>query len=197
MIPVLLSSQLALAESSGDIYAKVDTCLGCHGVPSYTNVYPSYHVPRLAGQHAEYLASALRAYKNNERSHPTMRAQANGMSEQDILDIAAFFSDQADVGDEPVAVKVPSTHQDLVTVCAACHGPTGNSPLPVNPRIAGQHRDYLYQSLMSYKSGARKNPIMVGIVGALTENDMKVLSAFFAANPGLGTMDVGHSARTR
>ncbi len=197
MIPVLLLAQLAAAESNEDIYSKVDTCLGCHGVPSYANVYPSYHVPRLAGQHAEYLAAALRAYKNNERDHPTMRAQASGMSEQDILDIAAYFSAQPDAGDDTAAVKAPSSRQDLLAVCEACHGPTGNSPLPVNPRIAGQHRDYLYHALMSYKNGARTNPIMVGIAGALTENDMKALSAFFAANSGLGTMDVGHSARAR
>lgn len=71
---------------------KADTCLGCHGIPSYKNVYPTYHVPKLGGQHAQYLADALRAYQAGERPHPTMRAQAATMSEQDILDIAAYFA---------------------------------------------------------------------------------------------------------
>jgi cytochrome c553 len=69
-----------------------DTCLGCHGIPGYKNVYPTYHVPKIGGQHAEYLVEALRAYQAGVRTHPTMRAQAADMSEQDMLDIAAFFA---------------------------------------------------------------------------------------------------------
>ena len=70
---------------------KAETCLGCHGVPSYTNVYPSYHVPKLGGQHAEYIAAALKSYQNGERSHRTMRAQAAGLSDEDMADIGAYF----------------------------------------------------------------------------------------------------------
>ncbi len=70
---------------------KADTCLGCHGVPSYTNVYPSYHVPRLGGQHADYIVAALKAYQTGERSHSTMRAHAAGLSDEDMADIGAYF----------------------------------------------------------------------------------------------------------
>ncbi|MGH1537991.1 MAG: c-type cytochrome [Gammaproteobacteria bacterium] len=70
---------------------KAETCLGCHGVPSYTNVYPTYHVPRLGGQHAEYIVAALKGYQSGERSHGTMQAQASGLSEADMADIAAYF----------------------------------------------------------------------------------------------------------
>jgi cytochrome c553 len=66
--------------------------MGCHGVPSYNNVYPTYKVPKLGGQHAQYLVAALEAYKNGQRSHQTMQAQAKTLSEQDIQDIAAFFA---------------------------------------------------------------------------------------------------------
>lgn len=68
------------------------TCLGCHGVPSYTNVYPSYHVPKLGGQHAEYIVAALKAYKSGERAHSTMRAHSVRLSEEQIQDIATYFS---------------------------------------------------------------------------------------------------------
>ena len=68
------------------------TCLGCHGVPSYTNVYPSYHVPKLGGQHAEYIKLALKAYRSGERQHPTMRAHATRMSDKQIDDIAAYLA---------------------------------------------------------------------------------------------------------
>jgi cytochrome c553 len=69
-----------------------EPCMGCHGIPSYSNVYPSYRVPKLAGQHAEYLVAALQAYKKGERSHKTMQAQAASLSDQDMADIAAFFA---------------------------------------------------------------------------------------------------------
>ncbi len=69
-----------------------ETCLGCHGVVSYSNVYPTYKVPKLGGQHAEYLAAALKAYRSGERSHTTMNAQAARLSDQEIEDIAAYFA---------------------------------------------------------------------------------------------------------
>ena len=67
--------------------SKAETCLGCHAIPGYNNVYPTYKVPKLAGQHAEYIISALKAYQNKDRVH----ANAIGLSEQDIKDIALYF----------------------------------------------------------------------------------------------------------
>ena len=71
---------------------KAATCLGCHGIEGYINPYPTYHVPKVAGQHAEYIVAALKAYQQGARTHPTMQAQASAMSEQDMLDIAAYFA---------------------------------------------------------------------------------------------------------
>jgi cytochrome c553 len=68
------------------------TCQGCHGVTGYKNAYPNYHVPRIGGQSAQYLVNALNEYKQGKRKHPTMQAQAQSFSEQDIADIAAFLS---------------------------------------------------------------------------------------------------------
>ena len=68
------------------------TCQGCHGVPGYENVYPTYRVPMIGGQSEVYLVNALTAYKNGDRPHPTMQAQAQSFSEADIADIAAFLS---------------------------------------------------------------------------------------------------------
>lgn len=70
-------------------------------------------------------------------------------------------------------------------VCAACHGPDGNSASGDFPKIAGQHRDYLAKSLRDYKTGARKDPVMAGFAGALTPQDIANLSAYFAAQSGL------------
>lgn len=69
-----------------------DTCLGCHAIPSYSNVYPYYHVPKVGGQHEAYIVSALLAYRKGDRAHGTMHNNALTLSDQDIADIAAFFS---------------------------------------------------------------------------------------------------------
>lgn len=71
---------------------KAFTCTGCHSAPGMRNAYPGYTVPMIGGQHAEYLIIALKAYQSKERSHPTMQAHAATMSEQDMADIAAYFS---------------------------------------------------------------------------------------------------------
>jgi cytochrome c553 len=89
----------ATAYAAGDAEAgrsKAFTCMGCHGVPSYTNAYPTYHVPKLGGQHAKYLVSALQGYKNGQRSHATMHAQAASLSDQDMEDIAAYFESRTE-----------------------------------------------------------------------------------------------------
>ena len=74
-------------------------------------------------------------------------------------------------------------------VCASCHGVDGNSAIPANPRLAGQHASYLLRALQDYKSGARKNAIMAGFAAALSEQDMEDLAAYFASQSGLATPD--------
>jgi cytochrome c553 len=68
------------------------TCRGCHGLTGYKNAYPSYHVPKIGGQSETYLRNALAEYRTGKRKHPTMQAQAESFSEQDIADIAAYLS---------------------------------------------------------------------------------------------------------
>ena len=68
------------------------TCRGCHGVEGYKNAYPSYHVPRIGGQSEQYLQNALTEYREGKRKHPTMQAQAQSFSAQDIADLAAYLS---------------------------------------------------------------------------------------------------------
>ncbi len=94
-LAALAAANLAVAK--GDAEAgkqKAFTCTGCHGVAGYKNAYPSYRVPKIGGQNYEYLVAALTAYRTGEREHPTMQAQAQGYSEQDIQDIATYLSNQ-------------------------------------------------------------------------------------------------------
>jgi cytochrome c553 len=71
---------------------KAYTCTGCHGIPGYNNVYPTYKVPKIGGQNYAYLVRALEAYRTGERTHATMNAQAQSLSEADIEDISAWFA---------------------------------------------------------------------------------------------------------
>ena len=71
---------------------KAGICAGCHGIPGYRNAYPAYSVPKLGGQHAGYIAAALKAYQTRQRSHPTMQAIAATLSDQDIADLGAYFA---------------------------------------------------------------------------------------------------------
>ena len=72
---------------------KASMCVGCHNIPGYKTAFPSvYSVPKLDGQHAAYMVKALRAYKSGERTHPSMRGVAASLSDQDMADLAAFYS---------------------------------------------------------------------------------------------------------
>jgi len=94
----LVGATLALA-AEGDPAAgkgKNSMCVGCHGIGGYKTVYPEvYHVPKLGGQHAAYMVKALQEYKAGNRSHPTMRAIAAGLSDQDMADLAAYYASDA------------------------------------------------------------------------------------------------------
>ncbi|QAU33914.1 cytochrome c [Janthinobacterium sp. 17J80-10] len=86
------------AEVVGDAKAaraKVEMCIGCHGIPGYKASFPElYQVPMLGGQSAKYIESALKAYKKGDRKHPTMQGIAASLSEQDIADVAAYYAQQ-------------------------------------------------------------------------------------------------------
>jgi len=92
LLPLLLATP---SMADGDVDAgrvKAWTCTGCHGSEAYKNIYPTYSVPKLRGQSENYISVALKAYRSGERKHPTMRAQAGSMSDNDIADIAAYIA---------------------------------------------------------------------------------------------------------
>ena len=100
-VAITVASPSAMAE--GDIdngRLQSQTCMGCHGAPGMRNAYPGYRVPKLGGQHADYIVAALQAYKARLRSHPTMQAQAADLSDKDMADIAAYFSSLKDISSE-------------------------------------------------------------------------------------------------
>jgi len=87
------AQQAAPAGDPAEAHKKIAMCEGCHGIPGYRTAYPAvYHVPKLGGQSAAYIANALHAYKAGQRSHPSMRGIAASLSDKDIADLAAYYS---------------------------------------------------------------------------------------------------------
>ena len=155
------------------------TCYGCHGIENYKNVYPTYSVPKLQGQHPEYLAAALAGYKSGDRAHATMHAQASSMTDQDMQDIAAFLAGTP-LKRNPEAKPPADMPKKAQELCSSCHGPDGVGITPQYPTIAGQHADYIQRALHDYKTGGRKNPVMAGFVADLSEKDMQELARYYA-----------------
>ncbi len=159
------------------------TCLGCHGIEGYRNAYPDYAVPRLRGQRAEYLASALQEYRSGARQHPTMRLQASSLSDQDIADIAAYFSGKPLLA---TSSATPPEPPKAATVCTSCHGRDGIAVAPMYPSLAGQQASYIERAIQEYQTGYRKNPIMNGMVASLKPADITAIADYFSSlRPGL------------
>jgi len=153
------------------------TCLGCHGVENYKNAYPTYSVPRLVGQHPDYIVAALKAYRTKERSHGTMYAQASSLSDQDMADIAAYF---AGAPLEPGAPATGTAPAKVAQLCSSCHGANGVGITGDFPTLSGQHADYLERALDEYRKGGRKNPIMAGFAAQLDDADVREISRYYA-----------------
>ena len=163
------------------------TCLGCHGVDGYRNAYPNYSVPKLVGQHPEYILAALQEYRGDQRSHVTMHSQASTLSDQDMVDIAAYLSGTVLTPAAAPANAPPAPA--AVAVCAACHGPTGISTVPNYPNLAGQHADYLKREIAEYKDGGRKNAIMAAMAATIKDSDVEALADYFSrVQPSLSTL---------
>ena len=181
---VVLWLGISVSQAAGDSAAgkkKFYTCEGCHSVAGYTNTYPTYHVPRIGGQHADYVVSALKAYREDERKHGSMKSNVDNLSEQDMEDIAAYVSKFRGMNSSLPVTGDIQAGRTKAAMCASCHAEDGNSENNMFPRLAGQYESYLMRALQEYKSGARANPMMMGFASTLSEQDMKDVAAFYAS----------------
>ncbi|QGW84175.1 c-type cytochrome [Variovorax paradoxus] len=181
---------------------KVAMCVGCHGIIGYQASFPEIHkVPMIAGQSASYITAALTAYKGGDRKHPTMRAIADSLSEQDIADVAAYYSQlglkEGDAPPAATAKPMPENIQALVSrdkdnSCTKCHGANFNTPNDGTvPKLAGQHADYLFVALKSYRVKnnlhlGRSNAVMAQQVEPkkFTNAELKTLANYISSLPG-------------
>jgi len=167
----------AQTPSTGDAAAgkaAAAACAGCHGE---TGVIAIGGTPSLAGQDAQYLASATAAYKAGARKDETMKAPAAALDDRAIKDIAAFFAAQAP---QPPEVKKPLSLAEWISRCDRCHGANGNSIEPLIPALAAQRVDWLEPVLEAYRNGERKSSAMAAMSALLGEADVKALAAHYA-----------------
>ncbi|MFV0681073.1 c-type cytochrome [Ottowia sp.] len=204
--PMLAAALLAVAAApaamaqdvtTGDAKAganKVAMCIGCHGIVGYQSSFPEvYKVPKISGQSAKYLEAALAAYRKGDRKHPSMRGIAGSLSDQDIADVAAFYA-QAD--NAPADLPAPREPRAEVAellkkgACVSCHGDNFSKGLdPSYPKLAGQHPDYLFVALKSYRDDThhtwgRANPIMAGTAKQFSDAELKAMAYYIGSLPG-------------
>jgi cytochrome c553 len=164
------------------------TCAGCHGVPESHNAYPSYHVPKLGGQNADYIEVALLGYRRGTRSHPTMQAQASSLTDQDIADVAAYFAartGEAEAGRSSASKVEIEKGAGRAVACTQCHGQDGVSSAPQFPNLAGQHESYLLQALKQYQTGQRYDILMAPMINTLDAEAVTELAAYYSSQPHL------------
>jgi len=176
--------------------AKVAMCIGCHGIKGYQASFPEvYRVPMISGQSAKYIAAALHGYKTGDRKHPTMRGIADSLTDQDITDIANYYSQHGAGGVKVVEKPTvqPDARVDALlkkAACASCHGENLSKPIdPTYPKIAGQHADYLFVALKAYKTAnnpavGRNNGVMGAIAKQFSNAELKLLSKYVSSLPG-------------
>lgn len=201
LLSLVITSVMAVSaqaqEVKGDAKAaeaKIAMCIGCHGIPGYQSSFPEvYRVPKISGQNAKYIAAALTAYKKGERKHQTMRGIADTLNDQDIADLAAYYEQH---GKTEAVTAAPKAANEKVTAllqkgaCVSCHGANFSQPLdPSYPKIAGQHKDYLFVALKSYKvenqsTWGRSNGIMGGIAKQYSNAELKALAEYIADQQG-------------
>jgi cytochrome c553 len=187
-------------ELKGDAKAgesKNAMCIGCHGIQGYQASFPEvYKVPMISGQGAKYIVSALNAYKKGERKHPTMRGIAEALSDQDMADLAAYYSVSGHAGADELPAKPGKEPSAAVQAllgkanCASCHGANFAKPIdPSYPKLAGQHADYLFVALKAYKTEnnpkvGRGNAIMAGMAKQYTNAELKAMAGYLSSLDG-------------
>jgi len=179
---VQITAQAANVEAGKDAF---ETCRGCHTSPGTSNVYPTYYVPKVGGQVAAYTVAALKAYKTSNRPHRTMMANTYDLSEQRMEDIAAYLATETNGSARAIANGGDAKNgKQLAAACMACHNDDTNAGAS-NPRLAGQHANYMERVMQEYQSGKRKNALMQSMVQGLSTDEIKDIAAYFTSLKGL------------
>ncbi len=175
--------------------ARAAVCAACHGVNG-NSINPEW--PSLAGQGATYMVTQLKRFQSGERENALMQPQAALLSEQDILDVSAFYATQTpQIGVAQADAKTLELGEQVyrggildrnIPACIACHGPsgTGNDPAEF-PHLAGQHATYTILQLKSFREGfeahklhTRQNPMMNEVAAKMTNKEIEAVAHYIS-----------------
>ena len=184
---VLAATTSLAAGDAASGKTKAAACAACHSADG-NSVNPVW--PKLAGQHAPYLVKQLTNFKAGERNNAMMAPMAAPLSEQDMADIAAYFSGQTQNGGKADPALVAAGEKLFrggnattgVAACMGCHGPNGMGNPPANfPRLSGQHAAYTVTQLKTFRSGERANDagkMMQNIAARMTDAEMQAVASY-------------------
>lgn len=193
---VVIVAGFALAASvsaAGDIEAGKNSsaiCAACHGADGNSAV-PNF--PKLAGQGQQYLLKQLKDIKAGNRAVVEMTGMLDGFSDQDLENLAAYFSSQTSTGGQAKKDLVeageilyrggnPATK---IAACTACHGPSGKGiELAAFPALSGQHADYIATQLKKFRSGERANDgdtrMMRSVSALLSDKEIEAVASYIS-----------------
>ena len=160
-----------------DMPAKAQACVACHG---QKGVSGSPEWPNLAGQHQQYLAIQITAFRDGTRDNPAMAPFVSGLTDADISALASYYASQPRAIAADGDAALVSSGENLSGYCKACHGMQGEPVANEWPILAGQHAQYLQQQLAAYKSGARVNSHMQAAIAQLGEEQFRALAAYYS-----------------
>ncbi|HSI37698.1 MAG TPA: c-type cytochrome [Methylotenera sp.] len=183
--PAKESAKVQVAEKKTAEQIVNTVCAACH-TPDGNSVITLN--PKLAGQHPEYLEKQLTEFKSGKRANAVMSGMASMLSEEDMKNVAAYFSAQkltsgqaksngaGSLGEKIYRGGIAATN---VPACAACHGPTGAGLPKQFPRLGGQHADYTLAQLKTFRTGERANaPMMMVIATKMTDAEMAAVADY-------------------
>ena len=183
LLPNLLLAQGDAAAGQ----AKSALCGSCHGADGNS---PLAMNPKLAGQSARYMVKQLQDFKSGARAGAVMASMVLSLSDQDMEDIAAWYSSQQPTiqGADPESMELAQSlyragnSEIAVAACSACHSPTGKGNAPAGfPSLSGQHAEYTLQQLKDFRSGVRQNDgseMMRTVVERLTDKELEALASY-------------------
>jgi cytochrome c553 len=194
-IVVMVAAAAALGvygsvQAAGDAAAgkaKSAACAACHGADG-NSAAPNF--PKLAGQHEGYLLKQLEDFKSGARKNAIMSGQVAALSDQDMQDLAAYFSSQTIKGGTADEKLVPMGEKlyrggdvaNGTAACIGCHGPTGaGNPAAKFPHLAGQHAEYLDVQLKAFRGGERANDagkMMRNVAAKLSDAEIKAVASY-------------------
>ena len=160
-------------------------CGACHG-DAGKSANPAW--PNLAGQHADYLANSLKAFKSGARKNDLMSPMAAGLSDADMRNVSAYFS-KASCGVSGGDKAKAELGKVRAANCAACHsagglrgnGAAGISGAKAWPNLAGQNAEYLDSALRAFRDGSRNHAVMTSVAKTLSDADIDNLAAYYAS----------------